>query len=203
MYTGIVQACLPVKSLEKKEGLYSFTISFTDEMLQELETGASVSVNGTCFTVTSISGHDVSFDAIRETLMLTNIRLIEEGTRVNLERSAKHNVEVGGHVMSGHVVGTAEVCRVETSPNNKRLTFSADPAWLKYVFEKGFLGINGCSLTVAALDRDESELAVNLIPETLTRTNFDEMAEGDLVNIEIESQTQVIVDTVERVLAER
>ena len=203
MYTGIVQACLPIETLEKKEGLYSFTISFTEELLEDLETGASVSVNGVCFTVTGIDGNSVGFDAISETLMLSNIRQLEVGTMVNLERSAKHNVEVGGHVMSGHVVGTASVARVDISPNNKRLTFIGNPEWLKYVFNKGFLGINGASLTVAALDRETSEFAVNLIPETLARTNFDALIESDLVNIEIESQTQVIVDTVERVLAER
>ena len=71
------------------------------------------------------------------------------------------------------------------------------------MFEKGFLAINGASLTVAALDRESNEFAVNLIPETLARTNFDELREGDLVNIEVESQTQVIVDTVERVISER
>ena len=203
MYTGIVQDCLPVKSLDKKEGLYSFTIGFPDELLEGLETGASVAVNGVCFTATAIEEGVVSFDAIRETLALSDIRLLDVGSRVNVERSAKQGAEVGGHVLSGHVVGTSEVVRIEQSPNNRRLTFAGDPAWLKYVFEKGFLAINGASLTVAALDRESNEFAVNLIPETLARTNFDELREGDLVNIEVESQTQVIVDTVERVISER
>ncbi|MEK9822324.1 MAG: riboflavin synthase subunit alpha, partial [Gammaproteobacteria bacterium] len=146
MYTGIVQDCLPIKTLDKKEGLYSFTIAFPDELCQELETGASVAVNGVCFTVTQIDGGDISFDAIQETLALSNIRQIDVGTRVNVERSAKANVEVGGHILSGHVVGTAEVVAREDSPNNCRLTFRGDPAWLKYVFEKGFLAVNGASL---------------------------------------------------------
>ncbi len=203
MYTGIVQARLPIKHVEKKDGLYSFTISFPDELLLELETGASVAVNGVCFTVTTIDGNDVSFDAIRETLELSNIRFIEAGTIVNIERSAKQGVEVGGHVLSGHVVGTAEVVQVEKSANNRRLTFAGNPNWLKFVFEKGFLAVNGASLTVAQLDRPADQFAINLIPETLERTNFDRLAEGDLVNIEVETQTQVIVETVERVMAER
>ncbi len=203
MYTGIVQDCLPIKTLDKKEGLYSFTIAFPDELCQVLETGASVAVNGVCFTVTQIDGGDISFDAIQETLALSNIRQIDVGTRVNVERSAKANVEVGGHILSGHVVGTAEVVAREDSPNNCRLTFRGDPAWLKYVFEKGFLAVNGASLTVAALDRERNEFAINLIPETLARTNFDVLKTADLVNIEVESQTQVIVETVERVLSER
>jgi riboflavin synthase len=203
MYTGIVQECLPVASVERKEGLYTFSIEFPETLMEALETGASVSVNGVCFTVTSIDGNRVSFDAVRETLALSNIRLIEEGTQVNIERSAKADVEVGGHILSGHVVGTASVSRVEASPNNRRLTFSGDPEWLKYVFEKGFLAINGASLTIAALDRPGNEFAVNLIPETLERTNFSALQTGDLVNIEVENQTRVIVETVERIMAEQ
>lgn len=203
MYTGIVQACLPIHHLEKKEGLYSFSVVLPENLQAELETGASVAVNGVCFTVTRIEGPEVWFDAIRETLMLSNIRSIESGTMVNIERSAKQNVEIGGHVLSGHVIGTAEVTSIERSPNNVRMTFSGDPEWMKYVFEKGFLAVNGCSLTVAALDRYATQFAINLIPETLERTNFSLLQEGDLVNIEVESQTQVIVETVERVMAER
>ena len=203
MYTGIVQACLPIAQVTRREGLYSFRISFPGPLLEGLETGASVAVNGVCFTATAIEGPMVSFDAVRETLALSNIREIEPGTRVNIERSAKSGAEIGGHVLSGHVIGTATVVDVQETPNNRRLTFSADPAWLKFVFEKGFLAVNGCSLTVAALDREAARFAINLIPETLARTNFDELGAGDLVNIEIDAQTQVIVETVERVMAER
>ena len=203
MYTGIVQACLPISRLKKDEGLYSFSIPFSEDLMLDLETGASVSVNGVCFTVTGFADSEVSFDAVRETVELTNIKYLKVGSLVNIERSAKQNVEVGGHIMSGHVVGTAAVSGVESSPNNRRLSFRCDPAWLKYVFNKGFLGINGASLTVAMLNRETSEIAVNLIPETLARTNFDLLEVGDEVNIEIESQTQVIVETVERIMAER
>jgi len=203
MYTGIVQACLPIKTVSKKEGLTTFSVAMPEKLRQALETGGSVAVNGTCFTVTDIDGDTVSFDAIKETLELSNISDIKVGTMVNIERSAKSDVEVGGHILSGHIVGTSRVAGVEETPNNRRLTFSADPAWLKFVFEKGYLAVNGCSLTVAALDRDTSEFAINLIPETLERTNFSLLSVDDEVNIEIESQTQVIVETVERIMEER
>lgn len=203
MYTGIVQDCLPITSVDRKEGLYTFSVTLPDALLGGLETGASVAVNGVCFTVTAIERNTVWFDAVRETLELSNIRFIEEGTRVNIERSARADVEVGGHILSGHVVGTARVSQIENSPNNRRITFTGDPEWMKFVFEKGYLAINGASLTVAALDRETREFAVNLIPETLQRTNFADLVEGDVVNIEIESQTRVIVETVERIMAER
>ena len=149
------------------------------------------------------SGLRVSFDAIQETQDLTNIRLLEAGTEVNIERSAKQDVEIGGHILSGHIIGTAEVLSIVRTENNCRMTFKADPAWLKFVFDKGFLAVNGASLTVAATDREKSTFSINLIPETLSRTNFTELNQGSLVNIEVESQTQVIVNTVERIMAER
>ncbi len=203
MYTGIVQARLPVTSLVRHEGLYQFAVELPKTLLANLETGASVSVNGVCFTVTRIDNAAVYFDAISETLALSNIRLIEQGTVVNIERSATANAEIGGHVLSGHVVGTAEVIEVLISENNCRMRFKGKDEWLRFVFEKGFLAINGASLTVAELDRDSGQFAVNLIPETLSRTNFSQMKAGDLVNIEVESQTRIIVETIERIMRER
>jgi riboflavin synthase len=203
MYTGIVQDCLPIEGIDKKEGMYTFSIRFPGILLEGLETGASVAVNGVCFTVTRIESGQVFFDAVRETLELSNIGNIEAGTMVNIERSAKSDVEVGGHILSGHVVGTAAVSDITVTENNRRITFSAEADWLKFVFEKGFLAINGASLTVAHLDRENSVFSVNLIPETLERTNFILLDTGDRVNIEVENQTRVIVETVERVMAER
>lgn len=203
MYTGIVQAMLPVKTLEIKPGLATFSVAFPGPLIEGLETGASVAVNGVCFTVTAIKGQDVSFDAIAETLALSNIKDLQVGTEVNIERSARAGAEVGGHVLAGHVIDTATVVGVEDTDNNKRLTFSGNPAWMKYVFNKGFLALNGCSLTVAAVDHSNHTFSVNLIPETLARTNFALLAKGSKVNVEVDQQTQVIVETVERVMQER
>jgi riboflavin synthase len=177
------------------------------ELSEAVTLGASIAVNGCCFTVTSMvpkgQGLDVTFDAIAETQALTNLRDIEVGTQVNVERSAKQDVEIGGHVLSGHIIDTATVADIEFTENNCRMLFKADAAWLKYVFDKGYLAINGASLTVAAVDRNAGTFAINLIPETLKRTNFSTLQVGDAVNIEVESQSQVIVDTVERIMAER
>ena len=203
MYTGIVQACVPIKYVDKQDGLYQFSVELPESLLTGLELGASVAVNGVCFTVTKIDDALVHFDAIRETLELSNIKQIALGTSVNIERSAMADAEVGGHILSGHIVGTAPVIAVESTTNNRRVTFKAEAGWLKFVFEKGFLAINGASLTVAAVDRENSQFSVNLIPETLERTNFAFLKVDDTVNIEVESQTQVIVETVERVMAER
>ncbi|MCB1645539.1 MAG: riboflavin synthase subunit alpha [Pseudomonadales bacterium] len=201
MYTGIVQALLPVETVERKPGLMTFSIRLPAELLPELTLGASVAINGTCFTVTTIDADQVWFDAIAETLAITNISELTVGSLVNVERSAKADAEIGGHILSGHIIGTAPVAEITDSENNRRLTFEGDPAWMKYVFTKGFLALNGASLTIAAVDGDK--FSVNLIPETMKRTNFGLMQMGDRVNVEIDQQTQAVVDTVERVMAER
>ena len=207
MYTGIVQAVCPLAFVDREPNLMRFGFTLPPAIAGEVTLGASIAVNGCCFTVTDMNqdreGLAVTFDAIDETQELTNVKNFKPGILVNVERSAKQNAEVGGHVLSGHVVGTASVSDIERDENRCRMTFSAPSPWLKYVFEKGYVAVNGASLTVAGLDREKSTFAINLIPETLERTNFSLLKIQDLVNIEVESQTQVIVDTVERVMAER
>ena len=203
MFTGIVQAMLPIKTLALDDGLSTFSIEFTEPLISDLEVGASVAINGVCLSVTHLCHNTISFDAVRETLELSNLKSIQVGTMVNIERSMKYNSEIGGHVVSGHIMGTARVCTVETDPNNWRINFSVHKEWMRYLLNKGFIAITGASLTIAAVNRQTNELAVNLIPETLRTTNFSLLSVGDDVNIEIDSQPQTIVETVERVLAEK
>lgn len=207
MYTGIVQATCELSFVERKPNLLQFGFCLPEELSSEVSLGASIAVNGCCFTVTSMTpsgqGLEVTFDAIDETQAITNVKHFKQGSIVNVERSAKQNAEVGGHVLSGHIVGTAEVSGIERDDNRCRMIFGTAAPWLKYVFEKGYIAVNGASLTVAALDRNAQTFVINLIPETLERTNFGLLSVGDSVNIEVESQTQIIVDTVERVMAER
>ena len=203
MFTGIVQAVLPVKTVSPEDGLCRFTIEFPETLIAGLEIGASVSVNGVCLTVTHISQHNVDFEAVSETMRVSNLGAIKDNSMVNIERSAKRDDEVGGHVVSGHVMGTAKVFSIDSTSNNCQMTFAVSKDWLRYVFDKGFIAINGASLTVADVDKEAGTLTVNLIPETLRSTNFPQLGVEDEVNIEIDSQTQAIVETVERVLSER
>ena len=169
-------------------------------MLAGLETGASVAHNGCCLTVTEINGDQISFDLMKETLRITNLGDVKVGDLVNVERAAKFSDEIGGHLMSGHIMTTAEVSKILTSENNKQIWFKIqDPALMKYVLYKGFIGIDGISLTVGEVTA--TRFCVHLIPETLERTTLGKKRLGDRVNIEIDPQTQAVVDTVERVMA--
>lgn len=200
MYTGIVHGAYPVVRIERRPGLHSLVVELPAVLLQDLHVGASVGLDGVCMTVTALDGNRVYFDAMQETLSLTTLGELKEGDRVNVERSAAQGVEIGGHIIAGHVDGMAEIVAVDTPENNRIVTYRLPAALMKYVFRKGFIGVNGCSLTVADIDRDAGTFRVFLIPETLRVTTHGEKSVGDRVNIEVDRQTQVIVDTVERVL---
>lgn len=200
MYTGIVQGKFEVTKVEKKPGLHSLHIRLSDALMEGLVQGASVSVDGVCLTVAGIAGSDVQFDVMMETLNLTTLGGLEAGDRVNLERSAKAGAEIGGHPISGHVDTKAKVVSVQYPENNCVMRFGLDPKWMRYIFSKGFLSVNGCSLTVVNADKANGEFEVWLIPETLRLTTFGEKKVGDEINIEVERQTQVIVDTISELL---
>jgi riboflavin synthase len=201
VFTGIAETCVPVASVTHAEGLTTFALDFpSEEPLAGLASGASVSVDGVCFTVTRIDGTRVLFDAMAETLGRTTLGALAVGARVNVERSARFGSEIGGHVVSGHVTGTAEIARIDTPRNNHVVTFRVPVGWMKYVFPKGFIALDGISLTVVDVDKDRGEFTVWFIPETLRRTTFGWKRTGDQVNVEIERQTQAIVDTVEDIL---
>jgi riboflavin synthase len=201
MFTGIVQGTAEVVAIQDKENFRVHVLQLPQALLPGLELGASVAHNGCCLTVTKIDGGKVSFDLMQETLKLTNLGLLKVGDKVNVERAAKFGDEIGGHAMSGHIMNTAEVTRVIESPNNRQVWFQIAPELTKYVFTKGYIGIDGISLTIGEVKGDQ--FCVNLIPETLERTILSERVAGDLINIEIDPQTQTIVDTVERVMAQR
>ena len=202
MFTGIVQGTGTVVSIDEKPNFRTHVVRMPENMLDNLQLGASVSHNGCCLTVTEVKGDLVSFDLMKETLRLTNLGDLQVGDLVNLERAARFNDEIGGHLMSGHIICTAEVAKILTSENNRQIWFRMPHEDLmKYVLHKGYIGIDGISLTIGEVTR--TRFCVHLIPETLQRTTLGARRLGDKINIEIDPQTQAIVDTVERVLASR
>ena len=202
MFTGIVQGVAKIIAIDEKPNFRTHVVALPPELLPGLETGASVAHNGCCLTVTHIDGDKVSFDLMKETLRITNLGELVPGDLVNIERAAKFSDEIGGHLMSGHIMTTAEVSKILTSENNRQIWFKPqDPTLLKYILHKGFIGIDGISLTVGEVTA--TRFCVHLIPETLERTTLGRKKLGARVNIEIDPQTQAVVDTVERVLAAR
>ena len=201
MFTGIVQGQGQIKSITKGNNQRSFVITLPKAISLDVAIGASIAINGTCLTVTAQSLNHFSFDVIGQTLKLTNLGLLNQGDYVNVERSLKYGDEIGGHIMSGHVSVALAISRIDHQEDNTSIWFNLPDVHKKHVLSQGFIGLNGCSLTVGAVT--ESEFCVCLIPETLRVTGFGKASAGTWVNMEIDHQTQTIVATVERVLANK
>lgn len=199
MFSGITQGLFKVSQVERSTGRVDYTVIFNDPLLKDLICGASVSVDGVCQTVTAIQGHEVSFTAMEETLRLTTLNHLFPGRMVSLERSVRLGDEIGGHIVAGHIIGMAYVEQIDRRENNLSLTLRCPAPWMKYILPKGFIAVDGSSLTIGAVDL-QGLLTIHLIPETLRLTNFGNKQLNDPVNIEIDHQVQTIVETVERYL---
>lgn len=201
MFTGIVQGTAEVIACQRHEGFMQLELELPQARSDGLETGASIAVNGTCLTITAFEGCRVRFDLIDTTLELTNLGEIEPGDHVNFERAARMGDEIGGHLMSGHVLCCTRILRTEATAHNYHIHFETPDAAAPYLLPKGFVGLNGCSLTLASVDTVKGEFSVSLIPETLAQTTFGGLKPGARVNLEVDPQTQAIVDTVNRYMA--
>jgi riboflavin synthase len=202
MFTGITRGTFPITRVDRAPGRLSFAVGLPAQLTAGLEIGASVSIDGVCQTVVAIQEQDVSFDAIEETLRLTTLGQLNVGTRVAVERSFRVGDEIGGHEVSGHVIGTGKVIEVRRDNGAHDLRIEVPTEWMKFIMPKGFIAVDGSSLTVGAI-HDSGWFEVHLIPETMRLTNLGHKVAGSRVNIELDARTVAIVHTVERVLAQR
>ena len=199
MFTGIVQGVGKIIDIIDQDKLRTYQVKLPHHLINNIEIGASIANDGCCLTVTGIENDCVTFDIMQETLALTTLGSKKLNDLVNIERSAKYGDEIGGHVMSFHVSCRATIIDIQKTATNCQMTLAMPEKFMKYVLYKGFIGIDGASLTVGEVK--DNQFNIHLIPETLAITTLDCKKIGDEVNIEIDSQTQAIVDTVERVLA--
>ncbi|WP_372627565.1 riboflavin synthase subunit alpha [Arsukibacterium sp.] len=203
MFTGIVQTTAQVREIRDEGQLRRLTLTVPPANLQALERGASIAINGVCLTATEFDSNAgwVCFDVIAETLDKTNLGKLIVGSKVNLERSLSFGSELGGHIVSGHIQTTATLTQVKREQHKVSMQLSLEPSFLPYILAKGFIAVEGCSLTVGEVT--DSGFSLYLIPETLAVTTLGDMHEGDVVNIELDQQTLTIIKTVERVMAQR
>ena len=204
MFTGIVQAKGTIVSCDEQENLKKLVVSVPEPCLDHLTIGASIAINGVCLTVTRFEVSDsdvvgqVYFDIIDETLKVTNLGQVKQKDSVNFERSLTFGMEIGGHIVSGHIQTTAQIDNIIRSEENCEMQLKLDSKWMQFILHKGFIAIDGISLTVGEVREDG--FSIHLIPETLAKTNLGSRQLNDVVNIEVDQQTYTIVKTVERVL---
>jgi riboflavin synthase len=190
MFTGLVEDIGKVESVEADGD--GARLRIATRLAGEIATGDSVAVNGVCLTATAVDSDGFETEAMIQTLNVTALGGIEVGSRVNLELAMKASDRLGGHIVQGHADGVAEVIAIESDGFARRLRVTLGPGLIRYVVEKGSIGLNGVSLTVA--DLGDSWAVVSLIPETLERTNLGAVAVGDRLNVECD----VIAKYVER-----
>tara|TARA_B100000963_G_C22611165_1_gene664924 strand:+ start:433 stop:1044 length:612 start_codon:yes stop_codon:yes gene_type:complete len=199
MFSGIVKGTGEVSKVVPRKDYISIEIMPPKNFNTKLKKGASVSVDGVCLTSLDTGKTKLKFDVINETLERTNLNLVKKGSLVNLERSITSSTEIGGHLMSGHIHFTGKVKQIISRENTKDIIINFSKKYKSYIFEKGYIGVNGCSLTIGKVN--ENSFNLHLIPETLSVTNLKDLNKSDLVNIEIDQNTITIVETVKNYLA--
>lgn len=203
MFTGIVQTTAEVIQFENQQGSWRLGIKCEPKFLTALNIGASIAIDGTCLTVVEYDRQHAFFDLIAETLQCTCLGDLTPGDSVNLERAARFGDEIGGHLLSGHIQTTATLTTIDTTTQQYILTCKIAPEWISYIFPKGYIALSGISLTVVNVDPAQHTFTVHLIPETLRVTTLKQKIPGMKLNIEIDSQTQTIVDTVAAILSDK
>lgn len=182
MFSGIVEEAGKVVALRKeKENLH---ITLECSFVNELKIDQSVSHNGVCLTVVDIKDKNYTVTAIQETLIKSNLGLLQDGSKVNLERSMKPDSLLDGHIVQGHIDQTAICTKVEEADGSWYYTFKYDPDLGNITVEKGSVSVNGVSLTVVNSQDDSFQVAI--IPFTYDITNFHEFKVGTVVNLEFD-----------------
>ena len=201
MFTGIVSGQGIIHKIKNNVDYASIAIKAPAGFSKNLKRGASVAVNGVCLTAKKGATDLLEFDVITETLEKTNFKLLSKGNKVNLERSMKADTEIGGHLVSGHIHGVGIIKSINDRGQTKDLRIQPPASLMEYLFYKGYVGLNGCSLTIGKVFK--SSFNIHLIPETIKVTNFQKMKKGDLINIEIDQTTINTVETIKKIMLER
>ena len=196
VFSGIVEGTAVVSRVTKETGLYRVEIEASPDFSSGLQIGGSVCVDGVCLTASSIESNCLGFDVMMETLDVTTLNNVKENDIVNVERSVKLGDEIGGHLVSGHVSDVVIVSKIEKPENNHVITFQTNSEVIRYIFPKGYVALNGVSLTIGDVNRSDNCFSVYLIPETLRLTNLGSKEVGDSINLEIETQTRNMIDTI-------
>ena len=182
MFTGIVEEVgIICNWIHKSKDLCQVSIK-TDSLLNSSKIGDSISINGTCLTITTINNKIFTSDIVKETIEKTNFQYIKIGDQVNLERAMKVDSRFDGHLVQGHIEGVGKVKKIQKEEDSFVISIELPNNLLNYCINKGSIAINGVSLTIASIK--ENLIDIWIIPHTLSYTTFDVIKENDFVNVE-------------------
>ena len=179
MFTGIIEEVGKITSATRRN-----LVITTSDALQGIELGGSIAVNGVCLTITNFKANSFSVDIMPETLMRTNLGLLRVGDRVNLEQPLALGRRLGGHLVQGHVDDTGRVASVTWDGKTMLIRFEASPEMMRYIVDKGFIAVDGVSLTVVA--KNTGSFQVSIVDYTREHTTLGNRQVGDLVNLEVD-----------------
>lgn len=199
MFTGIVEELGRVSDLSERPGATWMQVE-AQVAHEQTQIGDSIAVNGVCLTVVDIDGPRLAFEAVPETLRRSNLGRLEVGSRVNLERAVRGHRPYGGHYVQGHIDSIVEVVQREPEGEAVNLTFRMEPAYARYVVPKGYVAIDGTSLTVVAVEGDT--FSVTLVPHTQTAVVFGQAEPGYVANFEVDVMAKYVERLVDTRLAD-
>ena len=198
MFTGLVQERGSVTTIVRQETSAQITIK-APLLAPQIKTGDSVSVDGVCLTATAVTADSFTAAAMVQTLAITSLGKIDQGSEVNLELAARLDARMGGHIVQGHIDGTGTLVALTPGEQWMKCEVKVDKALLKYIVAKGSICFSGISLTVGEVNDETSVVTVWLIPETLERTTIGKKKAGDVINIEVD----VLAKYVERMMEKK
>jgi|TARA_A100001011_G_scaffold182977_1_gene191885 riboflavin synthase len=201
MFSGIVQTVGKIESIKDKNHIKTIRIETHGNYLEDIAIGQSVSIDGVCLSLVKKNDECCEFEAVEETVNRTTLGIYKQGSKVNLEKSLKFGDTVGGHFVSGHIHTRGRIVEVELVGESKNILIEIEEKWIKYLTEKGYISINGASITIGKVSKNT--FYVHLIPETLKTTNLDELIYDNYVNLEFDQATIAIVDTTERLINQK
>ena len=190
MFSGIVEGTGIITDIEERSEHIHWKVQLPKGSEEGLGIGASVSLDGVCLTATNIEDRIIGFDLIQETLQRTTLNERKIGDTVNIERALRYGEEVGGHLVSGHIMATGTIVDItnpmqqsgENTDDTADIQISIPNSLIDYIFEKGYIAIDGISLTIGKVD-ESAGFYLHIIPETLRRTTLGTKSVGDSVNI--------------------
>jgi riboflavin synthase len=201
MFTGLIEHLGTVYAAQRDpRGGMRLVVAASGAMAQGVEPKDSIAINGVCLTVVSCNASTVVFDVVPETLLRSTLGRLRQGDPVNVELSLRLNDRVGGHLVYGHVDATAEIVSKEEEGQGHRVALAAKPELMRYIVEKGYIVLDGVSLTVAAVREGRFEAA--LIPETASRTTLGSKKAGDFVNVEADPVARYVFASVQGYMAQ-
>ena len=200
MFTGLIEMLCIVKSVRNTAGAMQLTVDL-GKLADETKIGDSIAINGTCLTVAQLTANVAVFDVSPETLRKSALGKLKAGSQVNVERAVKAGDRLGGHIVAGHIDGTATIAAVHKQDKVWNIKFSAPSELLDQMVVKGSVAVDGVSLTIASLDKGSFSAAI--IPETLKKTTLGKTKIGDSVNIETDIIVKIIKKQLDKILPQK